>query len=316
MKKETTNARRMIAELYEVELRAYLAAGGESASKRAYETGRHALDEGLGLLDLADVHHAVVAIVVAEERTPADAASSLAAAGAFFAEAASPFEMTHRVFREAQAALRHVNERFEEESRRIAHTLHDDAGPLLVAIHLALKDLALEATPSMRPTLTRVREHLNTIEDQIRHLAREMRPTLLDDLGLAASIRFLAEGILTRNGLRVEVEDHLTDPLGSTVETSIYRIVQEALTNVARHASAAHARVRIAADAGYVHCSISDDGVGFAIDSTGRSKNRNGLGLVGIRERVNSLGGTLRIASAPGKGTEIHVAIPMEGSGS
>jgi signal transduction histidine kinase len=308
-----TNARRVIAERYEAELRAYLAAGDEAALKRAYETGRQAVDEGLGLLELADIHHAAAAGVVAEAQTLADASSSLAAAGAFFAEAASPFEMTHRVFREATAALRHVNERFEEESRRIAHTLHDDAGPLLVAIHLALKDLAAEATPSMRPKLTRVREHLNTIEDQIRHLAREMRPTLLDDLGLAASIRFLAEGILTRNGLRVEVEDQLVDPLGSTVETSIYRIVQEALTNVARHARAAHARVQLAADAGFVRCSISDDGVGFATDATGRSKTGNGLGLVGIRERVNALGGTLRIDSAPGRGTEIHVAIPTEG---
>jgi signal transduction histidine kinase len=313
VKEGMTNARRAIAERYEVALRAYLAAGGESALKRAYETGRHALDDGLGLLDLAEVHHTVVATVVAEARTLAEVSSGLTAAGAFFAEAASPYEMTHRASRDANAALRQINERFEEESRRIAHTLHDDAGPLLVASQLALKDLAVDAMPTMRPKIARVREHLNTIEDQIRHLAREMRPTLLDDLGLAASIRFLAEGILTRNGLRVEVEDHLVGQLRSTVETSIYRIVQESLTNVARHARAAHARVRITADAGCVHCSISDDGIGFAIDAAGRTRAGNGLGLVGIRERVDALGGTLRIASAPGEGTEIHVAIPTEG---
>jgi len=309
----TADARAAIASSYEAELRAYLTRGGESALKRAYETGRRALEENIGLLDLAEVHHAAVAAVIADARTLAEASAWLASSAAFFAEAASPFEMTHRAFREANVALRRINERLEEESRRIAHTLHDDAGPLLVAVHLALKDLAADAPEAMRPKIAGVREHLNTIEDQIRHLAREMRPTVLDDLGLAASIRFLAEGILTRNGLRIEVEDLLRIRLRQTVETSIYRIVQEALTNVARHARAEHARVRLTENGVRVTCSVWDDGVGFELASPGPAGAGRGLGLVGIRERVDALGGRLRIASVPGRGTEVHVIIPMEG---
>src|SRR5258705_7398282 len=114
-----------------------------------------------------------------------------------------------------------------------------------------------------------------------------MRPTVLDDIGLAGSVRFLAEGISTRNGLRVAVEDGLGIRLRSTVETSIYRIVQEALTNVARHARAAHARVRLTENGGRVHCSIWDDGVGFEPASPGNKGVGHGLGLVGIRERVD-----------------------------
>lgn len=307
----TKGARAAIAEGYEARLRAYLAEGGEPALERAYEAGRKALDEGIGLLDLADVHHAAVAAIVAGAGSLEQAAAWVAASSSFFAEAACPFEMTHRAFREANVALRRINETLEGECRRIAHALHDDAGPLLVAVHLALKELAAESPDPMRAKLAGVRESLNAIEDQIRHLAREMRPTALDAFGLAESIRFLAEGILTRNGLRVEVEDRLPARLRSTVETSIYRIVQEALTNVARHARAEHARVRLSGHGTRVECSIWDDGVGFE-PAAGAAGTGHGLGLVGIRERVDALGGTLRIASVPGRGTEIHVAIPLE----
>ena len=308
-----TGARTAVAGRYEAALRAFVAEGGEHALERAYETGRQALDDGVGLLDLAELHHAAVEAMVAEARTLAAAASTLASARAFFAEAASPFEMTHRAFREANVALRRINDRLEDESRRIAHTLHDEAGPLLVAVHLALKEVAADAPESLKPKLAGVRRHLNTIEDQIRHLAHEMRPMVLDDFGLAASFRFLAEGILSRNGLRVEVEDHLEVRLRKTVETTLYRIVQEALTNVARHAHAARARVRIASDTRHVHCSIWDDGAGFTPDSPELAKPASGLGLIGMRERLDALGGALRITSAPGRGTEIHVAIPLEG---
>jgi signal transduction histidine kinase len=303
----------LIAGGYEAQLRAYLEHAGEPALSQAYETGRKALEEGIGLLELASVHHAAVAAVVANAQTPTEASSIVTAAAAFYAEATSPFEMTHRAFQEANVALRRINDRLEEATRRIAHTLHDDTGPLLVASHLALKDAAADAPEFLRPKLAGVRKHLNTVEDQIRHLAKEMRPTQLDELGLVESLRFLADGVSARNGLRVEVEDHLHIRLGSTVETCLYRIVQEALTNVARHARAKHARVDLAEDDGSVLCCVWDDGIGFEPAAAHAAGGERGLGLFGIRERVEALGGSLRIASVPGRGTELRVVFPLEG---
>jgi signal transduction histidine kinase len=295
-----------------IELRTYLEQAGESELNRAYETGRKALEEGIGLLELASVHHAAVAAIVADARSLEQAASWVTAAAAFYAEASSPFEMTHRAFQEANVALRRINDRLEEAARRIAHTLHDDTGPLLVASHLALKDAAADAPESLRPKLAGVRKHLDTIEEQIRHLAKEMRPPHLDELGLADSIRFLAEGVSTRNGLRVEVEDHLHVRLRSTAETSLYRIVQEALTNVARHARAEHARVYLAEDGASVHCCVWDDGIGFEPAAAHAAGADRGMGLTSIRERVEALGGSRRIASGPGRGTELRVVFPLE----
>ncbi len=115
---------------------------GESALQQAYELGRRALTEGLGVLDMAAMYHKALAAVLSLASTQEERTLMLRAAVSFFVESLSPFEMTHRGFRETNTALRRLNQTLEEESKRIAHALHDEAGQLLASVHLALEEVA------------------------------------------------------------------------------------------------------------------------------------------------------------------------------
>jgi PAS domain S-box-containing protein len=200
----------------------------------------------------------------------------------------------------------------EDEAKRIAHALHDEAGQLLVAVRLELDDLARTLPGGDAARMARTRALLDQIEEQLRRLSHELRPMILDDLGLAPALRFLAEGIGRRSGLAVVVESSVGERLPPLVETAVYRIVQEALTNVARHAAAARVDVRLSRDARALLCSVADDGRGFDVDPTLARRGSESLGLVGMRERADALGGTLEIGSAPGQGTRIQVTIPLD----
>lgn len=299
-----------IAADYRAGLGAYLADGGEPALGRAYELGRTALKDEINLLELLAIHHEALASLVAQPGSRRDALHQLNAARDFVTEAISPFEMTHRGFREANQALHRINERLESEARRIAHVIHDDAGALLVTVHLAFKELERELSPEAKQQLRRVRAQLNELEQHLRHLSHELRPTILDDLGLLPALCFLAQGISARNGLRVEVHSEELRPLSPTVQTVLYRIVQEALANVVRHSRATHATVSLRADGPAVLCSIRDDGVGIRNGSGTHPERTHGLGLLGIRDRLDALGGTLQIHSDPGQGTELRISVP------
>jgi len=227
-------------------------------------------------------------------------------------ESLSPFEMTHRAFREANTVLRRLHERIEEETRRIAHTLHDEAAQLLASVHVALAAMSHDLPPSARGRLEEVRGLLDRIEDDLRRLSHELRPTILDDLGLLPALEFLADGIAKRTGLPIEVGGSTHGRLPPVVETALYRIVQEALTNAVRHADAARVRVELQREPQAIRCSIADDGVGFDARTVLAHRGGPGLGLVGIRERLEAVRGSVQINSAPGQGTRLHVAIPLE----
>jgi len=214
--------------------------------------------------------------------------------------------------RDANVALRRINERLENEVRRIARALHDEAGPLLVAIHLGLKVAARDVPLGAQKQLAEVRERLNQVEDQLRQLSHELRPPMLDEMGLVPALRFLADGLGSRRGLDVVLDDRLGTRLPPPVETAVYRVVQEGLANVARHAHAKRAVVSLSIEDGELRCIVRDDGVGMK-EAARRSSGTHGLGLVGMRERLVALSGTLAIASAPGRGTRLQVAIPLEG---
>ena len=213
--------------------------------------------------------------------------------------------------RDANIALRRLNERLEEEVRRIARALHDEAGPLLVAIHLALKETGRDASPATRRQLADVRERLNQVEDLLRHLSHELLPPMLQEMGLVAALRFLAEGTKSRRGLHVAVEDRMATRLPAPIETTVYRVVQEGLANVIRHAHATEARISLWIENRALHCVVQDDGVGMK-ESARRSAGRRGLGLAGMQERLVALSGTLNIHSSSGRGTRLHVRIPLE----
>jgi signal transduction histidine kinase len=140
-----------------------------------------------------------------------------------------------------------------------------------------------------------------------------LHPSLLDDLGLAAAVDWYLRGFGQRHGLRVDlVQERMEQRLQPEAEVTAYRIVQEALTNVVKHAHATSCRVYLQRLANTLLVTVEDDGVGFDPAATDRSDHQHRLGLIGIRERVSRLGGSLRLESAPGRGTRLTVELPAQ----
>ena len=292
---------------YQQALSAYVEGGGETLLARAYEFGRDALAEGRSIPDLVGLHSRALRAIVAAADGRRDTGFLIDSATAFLAETLSPFEMTHRGYRDSLVAWRHINETLEQEIRRIAHALHDDSGQLLVSVHLQLAQVAREV-PAAGPKIQECQKLLDQAEQQLRHLSHELRPMVLDDLGWLAAIEFLAAAVSGRTRIPVDVRSSITQRLPAPVETALYRVVQEALTNAARHSKASHIVIEIDQELDSLRCLISDDGVGFEVESCVR---RGGLGLRGMRERLGALGGTLHIVSAPGQGAQIRFNLPL-----
>jgi len=299
---------------YTAALRDSIAGMGESALHQAYELGRRALADGLGVLDMAAMYHKALAAGLPRDSTPEETALMLEAGAGFFAESLSPFEMTHRGFRDSNIALRHLNQTLEQEIKRIAHALHDEAAQLLASVYLALDEVAGNLPPA-REHLLKVKGLLDLIEGQLRQLSHELRPTILDDWGLLPALKFLAEGVTARTGLFIKVEGESAPSLSPLLATTLYRIVQEALTNVTRHAKATQVKVTIQHELQILRCSIKDNGIGFDVSSLSSARTgERGLGLIGIQERLHSVGGSPSLVSTPGQGTELVITIPYTNS--
>lgn len=289
----------------------YIQRGGESALGRAYELGRRAITEKKSLMEIASLHHQVLHGMLADAQG-ATRRQELSAAAEFVAEILSPYEMAHRGVQDAIVAMRQLNETLEEEIKRIAYAVHDEAGQLLVAVHLALADLSRELLEPQKGQVGRIEELLNQIEKQLRRYSHELRPTVLDDLGWIPAIRFLAEGVSKRANLSIQIKTTIAGRLPGPMEIALYRIVQEALTNAAKHSKASRVWIRIGRKNGIFCCSIEDDGVGFDVRAVQSDSKRRGLGLIGMQERLNAIGGTLSIDSARGRGTRLLIQLPME----
>lgn len=296
---------------YREALHDHVSQPSETTLERAYEMGRAALQARLGLLEMTQVHlEAARAVEETAESNGHLAGERAVRAEQFFLESLTPFEMTHRAFREATVALRRLNERVEDEAKRIAHALHDEAGALLATAHIAVEEVAQSLPPGKRTGFPRIREILVEIEKELRRLSHELRPTILDDLGLMPALDFLTKGVAGRTGLGIRVEGSIATRLPPSVETTLYRTVQEALNNVVKHAHATRVVVAVSRDDRGVRLEVRDDGVGFAAKET-EGKER-GLGLAGIQERADSLRGSLHIDSTPGRGTELIMTLPLE----
>jgi signal transduction histidine kinase len=210
--------------------------------------------------------------------------------------------MAQRGFQDGVKALRQLNETLEEEIKRIAYSVHDEAGQLLVAVHLALANVAQEIPQDQRGQISQIEDMLNEIEKHLRRYSHELRPTILDDLGWIPAVRFLAEGVSKRANLPIHIETRLTSRLPGTFETTLYRIVQEALTNAVKHAQAKNIWVRAWLKDKVLHCSIRDDGAGFDPQAVQASTGKKGLGLIAMKERLSAIGGTLWIESSQRRG--------------
>jgi signal transduction histidine kinase len=218
--------------------------------------------------------------------------------------AAVAVDLSHRVEREA---LGRVVAAQETERRRIARELHDETGQALTSMLLGLRATEeAKDDETRRAALASLRELATATLQDVRRLAVELRPRALDDFGLEPALERLIEAFRERSGLEAEFEARIGDRLPSEVETALYRIVQEALTNIAKHARATTVSVLVARKSGSVTAVIEDDGVGFSPEEPGE-----GLGLVGMRERVELLGGRLALESRPGAGTTVAAEVPL-----
>lgn len=292
---------------YHDALSAHVAQASEASLMRGYELGRDALAHGRSIPALISTHCGALQECIAAAEPGDSVQHVLSAAAAFLAETLSPYEMTHRGYRDSLFAWRHINETLEEEIRRIAHALHDEAGQLLVSVHLQLARLAREV-PVAQHQVHDCQNLLNQVEQQLRHLSHELRPVVLDDLGWHAALEFLASSVSSRALVPVEFRSSVRRRLPPPVEIALYRVVQEALTNAARHATAARITVEIDEDHGCIRGLISDDGTGFDV---GACIQHGGLGLKGMRERLGALGGSLHITSTCGSGSQIRFRLPI-----
>jgi signal transduction histidine kinase len=312
--KRKTKSQPTFGEEYRSAFAEYAQRGGEAALGRAYELGRRSITDKKSLMEIASLHHQALHAMLADAQGASRHQELLTAAADFLAEVLSPYEMAHRGVQDAIAALRQLNEILEEEIKRIAYAVHDEAGQLLVAVHLALADLSRELPRHQKAEVGRIEELLNQVEKQLRRYSHELRPTVLDDLGWIPAIRFLAEGVSRRANLKIRVKTTIAGRLAGPLEIALYRIVQEALTNAARHAKASQVWIRIGRENRIFCCSIEDDGVGFDVRAVESDGKRRGLGLIGMQERLNAIGGTLSIDSEPGRGTKILIRLPTEAS--
>lgn len=209
-----------------------------------------------------------------------------------------------------QEALRRLNHQLETEAARIAGALHDEAGQFLAAAHIALGDLSRDVEPAIRERLGEVRRHLDQVEERLRHIAHEMHPRVVEDLGLAEAVTILASAFSHRTGIATHVDSSIRTRHPLCLETLLYRVVQEALNNVARHANAASAFISLKQEQANIHCSIRDDGIGF--DSRVLEASERSFGLRLMEDRLAAVGGTLTIVSAAGRGTELRAGVPIE----
>jgi signal transduction histidine kinase len=201
----------------------------------------------------------------------------------------------------------------EEERRRIARELHDEVGQALSAVNLELTGAQqyLQRTGTESDLLREARVLADGALRSVRDLSQLLHPSVLEDLGLSAAVRSFLNGFGRRTGTNVAFHDDGTlKRLTPEAELTVYRIVQEAMTNIARHASATRVEIRLAEEDGRLSVTVEDDGVGFDARDVERPGRQGGLGLLGIRERVSQLGGTVRIDSVIGRGTRLEVTIP------
>jgi len=256
------------------------------------------------------VRDEAIGVVVAHDKQGADLRftdEDLRLAEIFAARAAVAVELRQRVARDS---LRRVVNAQELERRRLARELHDETGQALTSILLGLRgleDVKDEAT--LNAAVGEVRELVRSTLQDVRRLAVELRPKALDDFGLVAALERLTENYAEQTGMAVEFVSNLPGDgrFPPEVETALYRLVQESLTNIVKHARAKEVSIVLTAKPGSVTVIVEDDGVGF---EPGRESG-DGIGLLGMRERVGLFGGRVVLESRPGAGTTVLAEVPL-----
>ena len=221
-------------------------------------------------------------------------------------------DLRYREVALAQGKLKDLSARLveaqEQERRAISRELHDEVGQSLSALLMELGNLGAIApgNAELRSHVESIRKLAESSVNVVRNMALLLRPSMLDDLGLVPALQWQARELSKRTGMAVTVDaEGVADDLPEEHKTCIYRVVQEALHNCARHALARSVRIQVVEESGRIHLSVVDDGQGF--DST----HTRGLGLLGMEERVTHLGGRFHLQSEPGHGTRLRIEIPL-----
>ena len=228
-------------------------------------------------------------------------------------------DITHR--KESEQALRSlpklIREAQESERRRVARELHDSVIQILSSVKFRLQvveeKLVDKDDGAWRDTL-KAKAHLEKAIQEVRRISRNLRPSELDDLGLAPAVRSLCSEFVERTGMNVNLSiQKLPASLPSDIELNLYRIIQEALGNIEKHSQAKRVSLSLARKASKLCAAIADDGCGFDPSATrSRKNNSGGMGLVDMKERAALLGGLCQLRSTPGSGTEIVVEMPLK----
>jgi signal transduction histidine kinase len=199
----------------------------------------------------------------------------------------------------------------EEERSRIARELHDDLGQSLTALKMDVLGLLAKAGSDVRPSALseRIIRTIDSTVTAVQRISSELRPSVLDDLGLVVAIESEAQLFEERSGIECELSLQADTAIEQSRATAIYRIVQEALTNVVRHSNATRVELRLRQRAGELLLEVRDDGRGVTLEQIA---DPSSLGLIGIRERAHLIGGTVHIEGVAGRGTIVSVRIPLD----
>jgi signal transduction histidine kinase len=236
---------------------------------------------------------------------------AIAAAGAVALSNAQLFAQLRRSQQEHMRLSRRIVVTQEEERHTISRELHDDLGQVLTALRIGLELASQELPADATPLRARLDEAVVLAEaatDRVRRLAHDLRPPALSTLGLDATLEGLCHSVARQTWLRIDYAGVALPGLPDSIAIHLYRCLQEALTNVARHARAHHVQVSLTYDGTAIRLSVEDDGAGF--DPEALSHSPRGLGLTGMRERLDLLHGHLALASSPGRGTRLVATVP------
>jgi signal transduction histidine kinase len=222
----------------------------------------------------------------------------------------------------AEEEIRHLSRQLisaiEEERKRLARDLHDEFGQALTTLHFSIEDLGSALPEELSELKARCRMAVRLIEElgeDIRHISSELRPGMLDHLGLVPTLQWYIKDFAKRiGGLEIDFKTvGIKERPSPEIEIVLYRILQEALNNIAKHSQAKHVNVLLTYSHPKLICTVKDDGIGFE-QTEGMvpfQSEKRGIGLLGMRERVGSVGGTMEIRSKSAEGTMIRIELPL-----
>ena len=236
-------------------------------------------------------------------------------------------EQYRRLFLESQVMqrkLRRLTHKIlstqEEERKKISRELHDGVVQTLVGINVELSNLGNDAAVDdwgLKARIARTRRLVEKSVKAVHRFARELRPAVLDDIGLIPALHAYSQNLAERNELNIQLTAcGGVEALGGAKRTVLFRVAQEALTNVARHARASQVRMSITRIRGVIRMEIGDNGRAFNVEKILLAQEPKRLGLIGMKERIEMVGGKFNIESTPGQGTTVRAEVPFEGEGS